>query len=65
MQNLAIALQRLPPTYREVIELRNQELLSFPEIGRRLARSAKAARSLWERAIEALRREVEGSDESY
>jgi RNA polymerase sigma-70 factor (ECF subfamily) len=52
------ALQRLPGTYRRVIELRFREGCGFDEIGRLLDRSADAARKLWFRAVERLAREV-------
>ncbi len=59
MQALAAAIVRLPAQYQQVIELRNIELCSFAEIGESMSRSAKAARSLWIRAIDALRDEME------
>jgi RNA polymerase sigma-70 factor (ECF subfamily) len=42
---------RLPEHYRRVLQLRNWEELSFPEIGRQLGISAEAARKTWFRAI--------------
>jgi RNA polymerase sigma-70 factor (ECF subfamily) len=53
------ALAQLPEPYRQVIALRNEERLSFEEIGQRLGRSAEAARKLWARAIEALQQLLE------
>jgi RNA polymerase sigma-70 factor (ECF subfamily) len=54
----AAALQQvidtLPEDYRRVLQLRHQEEQSFEEIGRRLHRSANAARKLWARAVERL-----------
>jgi RNA polymerase sigma-70 factor (ECF subfamily) len=44
-------MERLPAVYRTVIEMRYQEGCSFSEIGRRLGRSADAARKLWFRAV--------------
>jgi hypothetical protein len=41
-----------------VIELRNRERLTFAEVGQRMGRSAEAARKLWARAIELLRKEM-------
>jgi RNA polymerase sigma-70 factor (ECF subfamily) len=52
-------LERLPEDYRTVICLRYQEDLSFEEIGRRMQRSAEAARKLWWRAVERLHAEME------
>lgn len=48
-------LERLPLHYREVLELRNIQGLSFDEVAARLGRSAGATRMLWLRAIEKLR----------
>jgi RNA polymerase sigma-70 factor (ECF subfamily) len=53
------ALGRLPEDYREVLLLRYQGDLSFEEIGRRLGRSANAARKLWLRALRKLEQELE------
>jgi len=61
-QVLVSTMTRLPADYREVITLRNFECLSFDEVGRHMQRSAEAARKLWTRAIEALRREMDESD---
>ena len=46
------ALARLAPHYQRVIELRNRDLLSFGQIGERMAMSEEGARRLWTRAIE-------------
>lgn len=48
------AMERLPPDYRRVIELRSFEDLDFAAIGDQLGRSATAARQLWVRAIQRL-----------
>jgi RNA polymerase sigma-70 factor (ECF subfamily) len=48
---MAIAIKRLPVRYREVVRLRNQELLSFDEVGARLGLNAGAAQKLWSRAV--------------
>jgi RNA polymerase sigma-70 factor (ECF subfamily) len=53
------ALQRLPEDYRQILLLRYEEGQSFEEIGRRMNRSANAARKLWARAVEKLRQELE------
>jgi RNA polymerase sigma-70 factor (ECF subfamily) len=57
-RRLAEAVARLPPDYRDVIELRNREHLTFAEVGERIGRSDEAARKLWARAIEMLRAEL-------
>src|SRR5947209_5121691 len=51
------ALDRLPPDYREVINLRNLEGLSLVEVAGRMRRSHAAVRQLWGRAIRQLREE--------
>jgi RNA polymerase sigma-70 factor (ECF subfamily) len=57
-QLLQQALRRLPDDYRQVIELRHQDGLSFADVGRRMNRSAEAVRKLWCRAIERLSTEL-------
>ncbi len=57
------ALDRLPADYRQVVLLRNWELLPFAEIGQRMDRTTEAARKLWVRAIEQLRKEFAGNRE--
>jgi RNA polymerase sigma factor (sigma-70 family) len=52
------ALQRLPPTYREVLQLHFEERRRFAEIGNRLQCSAEAARKMVGRALERLRQEM-------
>jgi RNA polymerase sigma-70 factor (ECF subfamily) len=55
---LRAALSRLPDDYRQVILLRYQEQLSFEEIGKRLERTPNAARMLWQRAFERVKKEM-------
>ena len=55
---LTAMLDRLPRDYREVIELRNWQLLPFGKIGKKMGRSEEAARKLWGRAIERLQQEM-------
>jgi RNA polymerase sigma-70 factor (ECF subfamily) len=52
-------LQRLPEDYRQALLMRHLEDLPFEEIGRRLNRTANAARKLWARAVEMLHEEWE------
>ncbi len=52
------ALARLPEEYQRVIALRFGEQCSFEEIGRQMQRSANAARLLWLRSIERVKREM-------
>jgi RNA polymerase sigma-70 factor (ECF subfamily) len=57
-RRLLQAIDRLPDDYRAVMTLRYQEALPFDEIGRRLGRSADAARMLWARAVDRLKQEM-------
>jgi RNA polymerase sigma-70 factor (ECF subfamily) len=56
------ALAKLPEDYRQAVNLRNVENLSFVEMGQRLNRSEEAARKLWARAIKLLQQEL-GTDD--
>jgi RNA polymerase sigma-70 factor, ECF subfamily len=62
-ERFARALERLPDDHRRVILLRYQEGQPFEEIGRRLGRTPNAARMLWLRAVERLKKELGVSDE--
>ncbi len=59
---LSDQLARLPPDYREVLVLRNLEGLPFPEVARRMGRSAGAVRILWVRAVDQLRRLLQAEE---
>lgn len=48
---LQAALDKLPETHRQVIQLRNWLQLSFPEIGEQMGLSSDAARKTWYRAV--------------
>ncbi len=61
-EQLYRALQALSPDERRVVELRNWQRLAFSEIGRRMDRSADAARKLWSRAIVRLQNLLERGD---
>jgi RNA polymerase sigma-70 factor, ECF subfamily len=52
------ALTRLPEHYRQAVAARHIDQLSWDEIGRRMNCSADAARKVWSRAIQQLRREL-------
>jgi RNA polymerase sigma-70 factor (ECF subfamily) len=56
------ALERLPEESRQVVMWRNYHRLPFEEIGRRLGRSAEAARKVWVRAVERLQQELNTPD---
>jgi RNA polymerase sigma-70 factor (ECF subfamily) len=58
LQRLRDTIARLPDDHRQVMALRYHEGLSFEEVGRRLGRSADAARMLWVRAVERLKHEL-------
>jgi RNA polymerase sigma-70 factor, ECF subfamily len=57
-QALEQALLHMPEHYRQAVSWRHQEQLSWDEIGRRLGCTADAARKVWSRAIQQLRREL-------
>ncbi|MEM7456701.1 MAG: sigma-70 family RNA polymerase sigma factor [Planctomycetota bacterium] len=57
------ALKLLPEDYRQVIQFRNWDKLSFPEIARRMNRSANAVTKLWYRALIELRKKLGDQDE--
>ena len=59
---LADQLARLPADYREVLVLRNLDGLPFPEVARRMGRSAGAVRILWVRAVDQLRRLLQAEE---
>ncbi|HEY1377109.1 MAG TPA: sigma-70 family RNA polymerase sigma factor [Gemmataceae bacterium] len=61
-ERLRAAIDRLPGDYRRVMALRYTDGLAFDEVGRRLGRSADAARMLWARAVERLKHELAGAD---
>jgi RNA polymerase sigma-70 factor (ECF subfamily) len=56
---LLVALGRLSEDHRKVICWQHLEHCSFEEIGRRLGRTAGAARHLWLRAVEKLKQELD------
>lgn len=58
------ALAQMPDDYRQVIVWHHREDCSFEEIGRRLDRSAGAARKLWARAVQQLQERLRVPDES-
>lgn len=60
---LAQALERLPPDYREVILLRNLERLQFEEVAQRMGRSRPAVQMLWMRAIKKLEAQLRETQE--
>ena len=55
---LAEALGQLPADYREVLILRHLEGLPFPEVARRMDRTAGSVEKLWIRALARLRRSL-------
>ena len=57
---LARALRGLPEKYRQVLEWRYQQGLSFAEIAPRLRLSANAVRKLWARAVTRLHHQLAG-----
>jgi RNA polymerase sigma-70 factor, ECF subfamily len=61
LQRLAAQLERLPERDRMAVTLRSQEGSTFLEIGQRLGCSSVAARKLWLRTVEKLRRNLTAS----
>jgi RNA polymerase sigma-70 factor, ECF subfamily len=59
---VADQLARLSSDYREVLVLRNLEGLPFPEVARRMGRSAGAVRILWVRAVDQLRQLLQAEE---
>ena len=59
---LASLLERLPPTYRQVLELRHIDSLTFPQIAQQMSRSEDSVKNLWARALARLRRELGGDE---
>ncbi|MFO0915097.1 MAG: sigma-70 family RNA polymerase sigma factor [Pirellulales bacterium] len=55
-QELTKAVENLPVHYRELVTMRNFELLTFAEIAKRTQRSEDAVRKQWKRAISQLSR---------
>ncbi len=55
---LVMALERIPENYRRVVLWYQYDRLTFEEIGRRLDRSAEAARKIWSRALVRLTKEL-------
>jgi RNA polymerase sigma-70 factor (ECF subfamily) len=55
---LMAALERIPEDYRRCVVWYQYDRLTFEEIGRRLDRSAEAARKLWSRALVRLTQEL-------
>ena len=61
-RRVELALDRLPCDQKSAILMRSRDHLSFAEVGARLERSADAARKLWFRAVERLRRDLLSDD---
>ena len=58
------ALRRLSAEQQQVIRLKNQQHLSFEEIGATIGKTSEAVRKLWARAVERLQQELGPSDDS-
>ena len=55
-RQLALAVDQLAPHYRQVIDLRNLEGMSFAEVSEQMGRSVDSVEKLWTRAVGKLRR---------
>jgi RNA polymerase sigma factor (sigma-70 family) len=62
IRRMETAMEMLSSDCRQVIYLRQWDGLAFEEIGRRMARSADAAKHLYQRALEELRGRLEGCE---
>lgn len=60
---MAEAIARLPEPMRQVIIMRHQKALSFPEIGAEFNRSSDSVRKLWLRAVDLLQLELRPPNE--
>ena len=63
-EGLEEALARLSEDQQRVVRLRNQENLTFEDIGRRTGQSADAVRKMWVRALRHLKEMLKGTGES-
>ena len=61
---LTSVLAQLTPMQRQVIRLRNFEKLSFADIGQRIDKSEDAARKLWARTIETIKRRLDSKNDN-
>jgi RNA polymerase sigma factor (sigma-70 family) len=62
---LKAAIEKLPASYRLLIELRQREQYSFEAIGARIQKSAPAARKMWARAVKRLHHELSILDPEF
>lgn len=61
---LAVALEQLPPDYREVILLRQIEGRPFADVAAAMGRSEDSVQKLWVRGLEALRHALDANTTS-
>ena len=62
---LYCALDQLPEDYREVIQLRSFERLSFPEVAEKMNRSVHSVTKLWYRGFTQLQKLMESADAGH
>ena len=62
--SMQAAMQMLPQHYQDVIQWRNYDRITFQQIGLKLGRSTEAAQQLWVRALDAIQKELDWSDDS-
>jgi RNA polymerase sigma-70 factor, ECF subfamily len=60
---LLAAVEKLPEVYRQIIELHGLEQLAYVSVAERMGRTYADVRQLWSRALKALRKELDSSDE--
>jgi RNA polymerase sigma factor (sigma-70 family) len=61
-QSVQQALARLPAHYRQVIQLRNLDLLPFEDVALVMQRPTGQVRALWVRAVKRLTKELHGHE---
>jgi RNA polymerase sigma-70 factor (ECF subfamily) len=61
-QSVQQAMERLPAHYRQVIQLRNLDLMAFEDVALVMHRPAGQVRALWVRAVKRLTRELHGHE---
>ena len=59
------ALKSMPEDYQNVLRLRHEQGLGFPEIGQQMQRTADAARMLWGRAVVRLAKIMQGEEGNH
>jgi RNA polymerase sigma-70 factor (subfamily 1) len=64
LEQFGRALEKLPPDYAEVIQLRSLEELTFKEVAEKMGKSYNAVTKLWYRAVVKFQEELDRLDDS-